>query len=399
MAGLVATAEVRFEHSRNGGHAQEDGLHYCINENTGVTMEKRFQVFISSTFTDLKDERQAVLKSILELDHMPAGMELFPATDDSAWELIEDIIESSDYYVLIMGGRYGSLDEKGIGFTEKEYDYALSLKKPVIALLHENPDNLPRDRTESDAGAWERLKKFRDKVLKKHTCVMWKNADELKSKVIVGLTSAVKRYPAIGWVRADRAASETTLLEILTLKNRILELESESAALRERAPGGVDDLAQGDDKYGFHVGFGARDESSGEPDTEHGATISLTWDRIFSAVAPILIHEASERTLKHAFQTFLITETKRISENDDRFRFAVLGRFVIDQQEVETCIIQLRALGLIKPNDKKRSVHDTGSYWTLTPYGNTTMVQLRAIRKNVSQSETSDEFTVSVTPE
>jgi hypothetical protein len=82
-------------------------------------MDKRFQVFISSTFTDLKDERQAVLKAILELDHMPAGMELFPATDSSAWQLIKDVIDSSDYYVLIVGGRYGSLDEAGIGFTEK----------------------------------------------------------------------------------------------------------------------------------------------------------------------------------------------------------------------------------------------------------------------------------------
>jgi hypothetical protein len=101
-------------------------------------MEKRYQVFISSTFTDLKEERQAVLKAILELNHMPAGMELFPATDNTAWELIEDIIEGSDYYVLIIGGRYGSLDETGIGFTEKEYDYAVSLKKPVIPLFHEN---------------------------------------------------------------------------------------------------------------------------------------------------------------------------------------------------------------------------------------------------------------------
>jgi hypothetical protein len=74
-------------------------------------MQKRYQVFVSSTFTDLKDERQAVLKAILELDHMPAGMELFPATDDSAWQLIKDVIDTSDYYALIIGGRYGSLDE------------------------------------------------------------------------------------------------------------------------------------------------------------------------------------------------------------------------------------------------------------------------------------------------
>jgi hypothetical protein len=32
-------------------------------------MNKRYQIFISSTFKDLVEERQAVLKAILEIDH------------------------------------------------------------------------------------------------------------------------------------------------------------------------------------------------------------------------------------------------------------------------------------------------------------------------------------------
>ena len=123
-------------------------------------MDKRYQVFISSTFRDLRDERQAVLKAILETDHMPAGMELFPASDDAAWQLIRDVIDASDYYVLIVGGRYGSLDDTGIGYTEKEYDYAIASGKPVIPLLHKNPNNLPRDKTETRAESWEKLKNF-----------------------------------------------------------------------------------------------------------------------------------------------------------------------------------------------------------------------------------------------
>jgi len=102
-------------------------------------MEKRYQVFISSTFRDLIDERQAVLRAVLELDHMPAGMELFPAADESAWQLVCDVVDASDYYVLIVGGRYGSLDDAGIGYTEKEYDYAVSRNKPVMALLTRTP--------------------------------------------------------------------------------------------------------------------------------------------------------------------------------------------------------------------------------------------------------------------
>jgi hypothetical protein len=55
-------------------------------------MERRYQVFISSTFRDLIEERQALQRAILELDQFPAGMELFPAGDDAAWELIEDVM-------------------------------------------------------------------------------------------------------------------------------------------------------------------------------------------------------------------------------------------------------------------------------------------------------------------
>jgi len=58
--------------------------------------DKRYQIFISSTFLDLIDERQTVLRAVLELDHMPAGMELFPAADESAWQLIRDVIDGSD---------------------------------------------------------------------------------------------------------------------------------------------------------------------------------------------------------------------------------------------------------------------------------------------------------------
>ena len=144
-------------------------------------MDKRYQVFVSSTFRDLVEERQQVLKAILEIDHMPAGMELFPASDDAAWQLIKDVIDGSDYYVIIVGGRYGSLDDAGIGYTEKEYDYAVSQEKPVIPLLHENPDNLPRDKTDTNTEFWEKLKKFRKRIEEKHTCVYWTTGHELKA--------------------------------------------------------------------------------------------------------------------------------------------------------------------------------------------------------------------------
>ena len=42
-------------------------------------MNKKIQVFISSTYTDLIEERQAAVEAILDAGHIPAGMELFKA--------------------------------------------------------------------------------------------------------------------------------------------------------------------------------------------------------------------------------------------------------------------------------------------------------------------------------
>lgn len=347
-------------------------------------MDKRYQVFVSSTFTDLKDERQGVLKAILELDHMPAGMELFPATDASAWQLIKDVIDASDYYVLIVGGRYGSLDETGIGYTEKEYDHAIATKKPVVPLLHEKPDNLPRDKTETDAAAWKRLTAFREKVEKRHTCVYWKNAEDLKSKLIVGLTAIIKRQPMVGWVRADEVPTGATLVEVLTLRNRVAELESVSAARDTAPPPGTEGLAHGGDRVDLSVVFTARPRNSIYPhrnDSRFRGSINPTWNQIFGAVAPTMTNEATNAVLRNALKSFITQEANRVYQENKQFKEKLLTDFSHVASEIDTCIIQLRALGLIKINDKKRSVKDIGTYWTLTPYGDALMVQLRAIHR------------------
>jgi hypothetical protein len=65
-------------------------------------------------------------------------------------DLITRVIDESDYYLLIIGGRYGSLGADGVGFTEKEYDYAVRQKKPVMAFLHKSPETLPFQDSEGD---------------------------------------------------------------------------------------------------------------------------------------------------------------------------------------------------------------------------------------------------------
>ena len=105
-------------------------------------MERKHQVFVSSTYKDLAEERKEVIHALLELDCIPSGMELFPAADEDAWSLIKEIIDGCDYYLLILAGKYGSVNKDGIGYTEMEYDYAVSIGKPIISFLHEDPTSL-----------------------------------------------------------------------------------------------------------------------------------------------------------------------------------------------------------------------------------------------------------------
>ena len=82
-------------------------------------MEKRYQVFVSSTFADLKEERRRVMQALMEMDCIPAGMELFPAADEEQWVFIRRVIDDCDYYLLIVGGRYGSVTPEGVSYAER----------------------------------------------------------------------------------------------------------------------------------------------------------------------------------------------------------------------------------------------------------------------------------------
>ncbi|WP_218776852.1 DUF4062 domain-containing protein [Hydrogenophaga sp. IBVHS1] len=343
-----------------------------------MTNNKRFQIFVSSTYLDLVEERQAVLKAILELDHMPAGMELFPATDDSAWILIKSVIDESDYYVLIVGRKYGSLHADGLGYTEKEYDYAYEQKKPVIALLHSDPGLIPRDKTDIDEAQWKRLEKFREKVRSRHTCQFWTSAHDLKASVIVSLTAMIKRHPAVGWVRADSVPTGARIEDVLLLKERVAELEVELSASRTLPSPETAGLAQGNDAHEIQV----KVETSSHEWNPY--PILYSWDDLFAHVAPALLNEASDGRLRSAISSYVAADAVRIFKDDadipkNQKTFGVSA--TVPGSEIDTCIVQFRALGLIVESQKKRSVTDTGKYWALTPYGDHKLVQLRAIRR------------------
>lgn len=65
------------------------------------------------------EERRKILDVLLSADCIPAGMEAFVATDAEQFDVIKQVIDLCDYYVLIIGKRYGSVSsETNISYTK-----------------------------------------------------------------------------------------------------------------------------------------------------------------------------------------------------------------------------------------------------------------------------------------
>jgi len=340
-------------------------------------VKKRYQVFVSSTFIDLKEERQEVMQALLELNCIPAGMELFPAANEDQWSLIKKVIQDSDYYLVVLAGRYGSIGPDGYSYTEMEYRYAVELGKPVIGFIHEEPGNILSKWTEPTSEGKEKLASFQELVQKK-TCKFWANPSDLGGKVSRSLVRLVSECPAVGWVRGDQVPDESAAQEILMLRRRIEELQQEKSTARTTQPEGADALAKGDEEFKVHYSFTSMNKEYVR--TSYASWQAMSWNDLFSAVSPLLINEADESQMASALNSCIQQSAISGLREDSDFANTSLSNFQAREEDFHTIKIQFKALGYIQQSDRKRGIKDFGSYWTLTPYGDTVMTRLRAVK-------------------
>lgn len=224
---------------------------------------KRLQVFVSSTYTDLIDERQAAVEAILNHGHIPAGMELFTSGDESQMDVIKQWIEDSDVYLLILGGRYGSIEpNSGKSYTQLEYEYAIELGKPYFSCV---VNEAAQERRLKEHGSKvtetenpKELKVFRqlvDSKIRKE----WKDIKDIK--IIVGetLVTFARREDLVGWVRADQVTVNPAVAEEmarLSKENEQLRSQLANASPAETLINGLNfqelsSLLEGNNLLGF----------------------------------------------------------------------------------------------------------------------------------------------------
>lgn len=197
--------------------------------------KKKYQIFISSTFSDLKEERQAIQDVILKMNHFPVGMELFSAASEDQWSVIERTINNTDYYVLVIGYRYGSLTEEGISYTQKEYTYAKEHDIPILAFIKKEGLPSTEDKREDTRTKKKQLLRFTEDVKTGRYVKWWSSKEELEKEVMSALYQQFDVCPRPGWIRSDSTNSEEIQLELVKQNQKIRALQEENALLKEKA--------------------------------------------------------------------------------------------------------------------------------------------------------------------
>jgi len=161
--------------------------------------EKRYQVFISSTYQDLKEYRKTVSDEIVFRGHVAAGMEDFTACGEDLETYIKRVIDESDYYILIIGQRWGTVlpNNNNMSYTMMEYNYAKSKGMRIIPMIYNGTKELEGNDLEFNK---TKLDKFISEI-SKTVPQYFKTENELIRKVTKALDNEIKNHPQRGWIR------------------------------------------------------------------------------------------------------------------------------------------------------------------------------------------------------
>ncbi|OCH43721.1 DUF4062 domain-containing protein [Aliivibrio fischeri] len=330
-------------------------------------MEKKFQIFVSSTYEDLKVERDQVIKAILEMGHIPVGMEMFSAADDEQWKIIQRQIDESDYYVIIAAHKYGSVAEDGVSYTEKEYNYAIEKSVPVLGFVLADNASWPSDKMEATAEKRGSLEEFKSKI-KSKLVNFWTTKDDLHAKVSIALMKTMQTNPRVGWVRSDKITTSPETIQELTrlsqenavLRNELNKVENVIKKSEDKTDANAKtfDILKKNTAKIFIFESNAKDWNT----PKDGSLLG-----IFKAIAPNLMVENSFNKIGNDVAVFYgVSNYRNVAP--------------VPNNHLSHWLADLSALDLIQPSERKHPLSDKNEYWSLSEKGATVLKNLRRIQ-------------------
>jgi hypothetical protein len=340
--------------------------------------KKKYQIFVSATFRDLQEERQDAIRSILDLDQIPSGMELFPATDEKQFEYIKQVIDECDYYLLIIGGRYGSVDDEGISYTEKEYDYAVENGKMVLGFIHSKPRRIELEKSETDPKLADKLEEFKVKVSTGRLVKYWSTRNELEPLVAKTIARAMADYPMEGWIRGSFVQQEALLLQVDQLRSINDELRKRNRELEIELGLQTSDLSGMNEPFSIRYEF---QDFSEDPCKDRSQDITLAWTEIFLIIGPEFTKPTQAQVIQFSLAKYIMSTGNPSS-----------GPLVIDE-DVGIIKRQLMSMGLLRSRTAQKETGITVEFLELTPAGRSKLINLlaqKASRESEGGNQTDD---------
>jgi len=313
-----------------------------------------------------------MIRAVLEMGHIPVGMEMFSAADDEQWKIIARHIDESDYYAVVVAHRLGSLVSEGLSYTRKEYEYAVKQGVPILGFIIDDNAAWPATKIDNESSALADLANFKTRVREKPVS-FWSTAEDLYGRFSVALMKAITANPREGWVRASESGGGPQVTA------EIIRLSSENASLRRRLEEAQEESTKQEaDRLRETVGFLLNTKRTPSyrysPQGEWQTDAEETLFSIFFHISQEMLIEATTKELAQILAMNIRVDTNKSWD-------------LVALNQLRGIIADLVTLDLVQPSARKHAVSDKDEYWTLTALGKQVLKRTRQANLSKKKSE------------
>ena len=191
-------------------------------------IDKRHHAFISTTEADMHAERVVLSQTLVSQGFFSWGLEQrAPLTTAFARRQIDDC----DYFILMLGSRYGELSASGVSYMHLEYIYAVTKQKPILVLMYEAPETRAPEYQDQNSEGKLKFLDFRRQLQRERDMVMtFRDLRDLEVAIRHTMPQFLTRYPTQGWVRPNQQQVQHLLDENEQLRQKLTELEQKQSS-------------------------------------------------------------------------------------------------------------------------------------------------------------------------
>ncbi|WP_312316700.1 DUF4062 domain-containing protein [Acinetobacter variabilis] len=318
-------------------------------------LDKRYQVFISTSGAEMQPERIILSQTLVGMGFFSWGLEQrTPLNTAFARRQIDDC----DYVVILLGSQYGEQSVSGVGYMHLEYIYAVTKQKPIIVFMHEDPASRDPSLHDTKPELQEKFKEFRQLLQQEADQVFcYRTLRDLEMAVRLNMPQMLERYPVSGWVRPQN--TQALHDEIDQLKAKVAQLERDGGT-REVDPFLSLPKVSMHEVFSFEYRMHAYQDGNFK---ELKVQKRLTWAQLLAILGSTFINPTPEEFFSKRMNEYL-NETGLEDARAEMPRAHAVARAQINIRALHSLKFQMRQNDWIVPSgrdDRQRLL------WQITP--------------------------------